>query len=216
LRVYDPGSRAASVTIAVPVIGAAPIEITAEVPAGEVRAIDLPSSTAPAPKAPKGSGSQAGRAVLRFEGPITVRTAEGVGIVVSRTAVLTTGHHYETVAFSEATSFPAKEWVVPATESGAAVSGGVVISNPGRHPVEVKVIELSADAGAPITTTLTVPSGATMTAAVQFSASERTVSGILVIAGGLVVAEQDFYALGTPNEVVPVAPAPVDGIPVVG
>jgi hypothetical protein len=216
LRVYDPGSRAASVTISVPVIGAPPIEITAEVPAGEVRAIDLPSSTAPGAKAPKGSASQIGPVVLRFEGPITVRTAEGVGIVVSRTAVLTTGHHYQTVAFSEATSLPAKEWVVPASESRTAVSGGVVISNPGRDPVEVEVIELSTDAGAPITTTLTVPNGATMTAAVHLSASERTVSGILIVAGGLVVAEQDFYAVGTPNEVVPVAPGPVDGIPVVG
>jgi hypothetical protein len=216
LRVFDPGSRAASVTISVPVIGASPIEITAQVPAGEVRTIALPSSTTPTGKATTSSGSQAGQPVRRFEGPITVRAAEGVGIVISRTAVLTTGSHYETVAFAEVTSVPAKEWVVPATGSATSVSGGVVVSNPGRDPVEVEVIELSTDAGAPRTTTLTVPSDATMTAAVHLSASETTVSGIVIVASGLVVAEQDFYAAAVPHEVVPIAPGPVDGIPVTG
>jgi hypothetical protein len=217
LRVYDPGSRAATVAISSPVEGRSPIEITEEVPAGEVRAIELPVPAAPLAKTPKTSGIE--QHAPTAEGPIVVQTARGVGVVVSRIAALTVGNHEETVALAAVTSAPASDWVVPATASGASVAGGIVISNSGLEAVEVEVVGLTARGGAASVTRLSkliVPPRASTTAFVHLPASGATFSGVFVRASAHVVVEQDLYALSTPHEVVPLAPVPVEGVPVVG
>jgi hypothetical protein len=219
LHVYDPGPRAATVTISSPVGGEPPIEITEEVPAGEVRAVVLPSPAAPVRKSPEIAGARQHQAQPPAEGPIVVRTAEGVGVVVSRIAVLVVGHHEVTVAFTDVTSMPANDWVVPATASGASVAGGIVISNSGLQQVEVELIGLTARGGAASITqlsTLTVPPSASAAASIHLPASGGSYSGVLVIASARVVVEQDLYGLGTLHEIVPVAPLPVEGVPVTG
>jgi hypothetical protein len=217
LRLYDPGSRAASVTISSPVTGEPPIEITEEVPAGDVRGVQLPLPVAALPRAQRTSRTP--RVPPAVEGPIVVQTAEGVGIVVSRIAVLTVEAHEETVAFAAVTSMPSIGWVVPALASGESVAGGIVISNPGFEPVEDEIVGLTARGGRASVievSRLTVAPGASTTAPVSLPASPAVFSGLLVTASAPVVVEQDLYAVSTPHEVVPISPVPVEGVPVVG
>jgi len=226
LRVYDPGSRPASVTVSSPVAGGPAIEETDEVPAGEVRAIELlapaagstATGTASTTSTTSGAGSRAATAAV--EGPIVVRAARGVGVVVSRIAVLTLGVHYQTVAFAAVTSVPADDWVLPAIASGTTLAGGVVVSNPGLASVTVEVEGFGAAAGAGGAVrqlgTLTVAAGASATESFALVGSGAGLSGVLVRSGAQVVVEQDFYALGTHDDDVSIAPVPVEGIPLVG
>jgi hypothetical protein len=217
LRLYDPGSRAATVTISSPVSGEPPIEITVEVPAGDVRAVQLPVPVAALAKTQTTSRRRAPRVSPAVEGPIVVQTAEGVGILVSRIAVLTVGVHEETVAFAAATSVPAIAWVVPATASGESVAGGIVISNSGLEPVEAAVVGLTGRGGSVLEVSrVTVAPGASSTVPVSLPASGAPFSGLLVTASAPVVVEQDLYAVSTPHEVVQVSPVPVEGVPVIG
>jgi hypothetical protein len=226
LRVYDPGSRPASVTVSSPVAGGPAIEETDEVPAGEVRAIELlapaagstATGTASTTSTTSGAGSRAATAAV--EGPIVVRAARGVGVVVSRIAVLTLGVHYQTVAFAAVTSVPADDWVLPAIASGTTLAGGVVVSNPGLASVTVEVEGFGAAAGAGGAVRqlgkLTVAAGASATESFALVGSGAGLSGVLVRSGAQVVVEQDFYALGTHDDDVSIAPVPVEGIPLVG
>jgi len=218
VRVYDPGPHAAIVTISSPVKGRSPIEITQVVPAGEVRAIDLPAPPGSVKKEPNAPARGHGASPVA-EGPIVVATARGVGVLVSRIAALTVGSHAETVAFAAVSSVPANNWVVPAAATGTSASGGIVISNPGLETVHVEVAGFSPGGGAASTTQfakLTIPPMASATAPLFLPASEASFAGVLVTASGQVVAEQDFFALGTPHDPVPVTPVPVEGIPVIG
>jgi hypothetical protein len=218
VRVYDPGSRSATVTIFSPVGGRAPIEITEEVPAGQVRTVELPVPAAPAGRTQKTSGLPS-KAAAPVEGPIVVQTAEDVGVVVARIATLTLGAHEEAVAFAAASSVPANVWVVPAIAFGVSVAGGIVISNTGIGSTQVEITRLGSGSGAAGATglsTLTIGPGASTTASVGSPVAGTTFSGLLVTASAPVVVEQDLYALSTPHETVPVMPAPVEGIPVTG
>jgi hypothetical protein len=143
-----------------------------------------------------------------------------VGVVVSRISVLTLGAHYQTVAVAAVTSVPSEDWVLPTTGSGTALAGGIVVSNPGLGSVIVEVEAIGLAAGSGATTRqlrmLTVAGGASATASFRLAGLEASISGVLVRSDAKVAVEQDFYALGSSDEAVPMAPVPVEGIPIIG
>lgn len=221
INVYDPGSRSASVTISseatsTAVHGRPMTEISSVVPAGEVREITLPLPNA------RMASSKTTRHVILLQGPMLVRAAGGVGIVVARSALLQVSAHAQTLAVVAATAGPARDWLLPAASSTnsrspeQALSGGVVISNPGPARVEVALVELTAG-GTPssrLLRTLVVPAEATETVGLHLPIPAVSFAGLEVNASSPVVAEQDCYALGTPRYVLPIAPVPVEGVPV--
>ena len=214
-RVFDPGSRPSTVTISVPVAGYPLSEISAVVPPGGVREILLPLP------APVSSGSSKRKAPPAVEGPIVVRTAEGVGIVIARVAVARVSAHADTVGVMAATANPASAWLVPAvTETplppgSTALAGGLVISNPGTSAVRVAVSQMSTS-GAVLSplTQVTVAAGSTRFVVVRITSTGGSFAGYELSAVSEVEVEQGFYAVGTPSAPIPFSPAPVAGIPV--
>jgi hypothetical protein len=215
VNVYDPGSRPARVTIASPVPGRPLTEISVVVPAGGVREVVLPLPT---------GGSSLGHAALPVEGPIVVRTAEGVGVVVARIAVQHLGSHTETLALAAGTAQPSDGWILPATSGSATTTvpplgGGLVFSNPGAKPTVLQLSELTTAGGSsslPLLKTVTLAGGSSLTVALPLPLKATGFAGLLVTAGAPVVAEQDFYAVGTAQQPIPVAPVPTLGVAVTG
>ncbi len=213
--VYDPGPRPATVTIASPVLGRPLTEISVVVPAGLVREVELPLPTA---------GSPAGNEPLPVEGPIVIRTAEGVGVVVARVAVQHLGPHTETVALAAGTAQPSDGWVVPVTAGSATttvprLSGGLVFSNPGSEPAVLRISELTTASGSSSLqqlSTLTLAGGSSAKVVLRLPIAGADFAGLIVDSGTPIVAEQDFYALGTVQHPVPVAPVPTLGVAVTG
>jgi hypothetical protein len=216
VRVYDPGPRAANVTISSPAAGRPLTEITATVPAGQVREILLPL---PSVSSSKSGAKPAG---LLQEGPIVVRSAEGVGVVVARIAVDQVTARSQTVSFLAGTADPSGEWLLPAgwdatiTSTTPAPSSVLLICNPGSKRVDVKVVQLTS-AGTPNLTSLTtvsVAAGGTATVALHLVGATTSFAGLDIIANGPVVAEQDYDVAATSRTTAAVAPAPVGGLPV--
>ncbi|MGA8679112.1 MAG: hypothetical protein ABSB54_12520 [Acidimicrobiales bacterium] len=213
VRVYDPGSRAASVTIFCPVVGKPLTEITAVVPAGEVRAVTLPLPTA--------SNTSRGKAPPPLvAGPIVVRTAEGVGVVVARIVVRQDTPRSQTVSVVAATANPADDWLVPAGSGtsvavATSVAGSLVVSNAVSAPADLEVDQLAAagQSNAATLTTLTVAAGGTGTVKLQLAGTSFAV--LEVRASSPVVIEQD-YSPASASDTAPVGPTPVEGIPVIG
>lgn len=216
MSVYDPGTRPATVTISCAVAGHSLVEITETVAAGGVRAILLPFPAATS------SGSKKATS-LPVDGPIVLRTAQEVGVVVARIAIRRVSAHAETVALSAATANPADDWLLPATSPPAtaqtvAIAGGLVVSNPGTSAVQVSVLQLTASGGSvPLqvtTVTIAPDSSATVKLGLLAPAGGPFFAGLEVRAGSTVVVEQDFFAVsGTSGPGLDV-PAPVQGIPV--
>jgi len=210
VRVYDPGSRPASVTISSPVSGEPLTEIATVVPAGEVRDLTLPL--------PPGSFSHDVTHPSAVEGPIVVRTAEGVGVVVARITVRQVSAYAETVSLAGATANPCDDWLVPTGSvtgtAGASPAGSLVVSNPGSVQAEVEVDELTAASGSsPATlTTLVVGPGGTATATLH-PTSGASLEGLEVRSSSPVVAEQDYHAASAIHALA-VGPSPVVGVPV--
>jgi hypothetical protein len=212
VRAYDPESKPATVTISSPIAGHAAIEITDVIPAGGVRAIALPL-----PGAAKRATGQGGSATpAPLEGPIVVRSAQGVGIVVARiTSLLADGH--QTITNIAVTSGPANGWVLPAATALVPLTGSVEVSNPGSTSVEVEVTELTSASGRPELApvgTLTVGPGSTVTAPVSVPVSLSLFEGLFVRASSAVVVEQDLSAATTTRGAPAAAPNPVEGVPV--
>ncbi len=215
VRVFDPGPRATSVTITCPVAGRATIELTATVAAGRVRDVPLPfAALAP---------SRSGRPAALPAGPITVRSAEGVGVVVSRQTVEQVGPHAETVALLSPSAQPAARWVLPASSSaqavagGVTIAGGVVVANGGGVTASVTVLELTASGPSHLRSlrTFAVAPGRATAIGLRLPPESGTAfAGLEVVSTVPVVAEADFYAVGPPQHPAPVMALPVEGVPV--
>ncbi len=218
--VYDPGSRAADVSISSRSAssqgsGRPVVEISAIVPAGDVREITLPSPTVPPARTPKPTPRQ----ILR--GPIVLKAAGGVGVVVARSGVQQVAAHAQTVALLAATCEPASEWLLPVAASSIASTGGslperggIVVSDPGDVPATIEVVRLATDG--PSRSHLAVMSlapGATVTLALSPPGPGTAFAGLELISSSPVVAEQDLSSVAPPHRVVMFAPAPLEGIP---
>jgi hypothetical protein len=239
---YDPGSRPASVTMSSSVPGRPLIEVSATVPAGEVRQVGLPAPTAtPSSSHTSGSHKSARNPTVPppVEGAVIVRTAEGVGLVVARVATQRSGAHSETVATVAATAEASDGWVLPVssgqsatgtaahstsstsgqgTRSTQPLGGALLISNPGPATVEVHVMELSAAAPLSVVrlTTVSVVAGGTSTVTLQLRLTGPPFAGLQVDASSAVVAEADLYARSATGQALAIAPVPLEGIPVIG
>jgi hypothetical protein len=213
--VYDPGPRSAAVTIVSPVLGRPLSEISVVVPAGGIRQVELPLPT---------GGSPIGNVPLGVEGPIVIRTAEGVGVVVARVAVQHLGPHTETVALAAGTAQPSDDWILPVTSGSATTTvpplgGGLVFSNPGSKPAVLRLYELTTAAGSSSLQqlrTLTLAGGSSVKVVLRLPIAGADFAGLLVNSGTPIVAEQDFYARGTVQHPVAVAPVPTLGVAVTG
>lgn len=219
LDVYDPGSRAADVSISSSAAssqatGRPVVEISAIVPAGDVREITLPSPTVASARTSKASS----RRILG--GPIVLRVARGVGVVVARSDVQQVAVRAQTVALLAATCEPASEWLLPgapATSTAGSLPerGDIVVSNPGAAQARIEVLRLST-AGPPGRSQLAVLSlapGTTVTLALSLPAHGTASAGLELISSSPVVAEQDLSTVGPHRRANLVAPAPLEGIP---
>lgn len=215
VRIFDPGSRAASVTVTCPVTGKPAIELTSTVAAGRVRDLELPFAAL----APSRTGAPAALPA----GPITVRSAQGVGVVVSRQTVEQTGLHAETVAVLSPSARAATAWVLPVSAapavlgSGVTAAGGIVVANDGAQPAVVQVVQLPASGSANLSRLRTFSLAPGVTSAVGLRLPPKSgaaTAGIEVLASSPVLVEGDFYALGTAQLPVSILPLPVEGIPV--
>jgi hypothetical protein len=217
MSVYDPGRRPATVTISCAVAGHSLVEITDTVSAGGVREILLPFPAATS------SASKSKAPSLPVDGPIVVRTAQGVGVVVARVATRRVSAHAETVALSVGTANPADDWLLPASSPPATaqtpgIAGGIVVSNPSPSGVQVEVLQLTTAGGSGPSQVATVTVAPDSSATVKFRllapAGGPSFAGLEVRASSTVVVEQDFFAVaGTSGPALDV-PAPVQGIPV--
>lgn len=214
VRVFDPGPLPTRVTITCPVVGRPTIELSATVAAGRVEDVALPFAAL----APSRSGLPAALGA----GPITVRSAEGVGVVVSRETVEEVALHAETVALLAPSAQAADAWVLPATSNadavaaGTTLAGGVVVANGGATAATVTVLQLSTGGSAGRTLrTLTLPAGGAVAVDLRLPPAGGTAfAGIEVESTAPVVTETDFSAVGTSQRPVPTLPMPVEGIPV--
>ncbi|MHB1771462.1 MAG: DUF5719 family protein [Acidimicrobiales bacterium] len=219
LDVYDPGSREAEVSISSSsassqATGQPVVEISAIVPAGEVREITLPSPTVASARTAKASSRQA------LRGPIVLRVAGGVGVVVARSDVQQVAARTQTVALLAATCELASEWLLPVASTTSAAGalpehGDIVISDPGAAQARIEVLQLTTAGplGRSQLATLSLAPGTTATLALSLPAHGTAFAGLELISSSPVVAEQDFSPVGPHRRAVLVAPAPLQGIP---
>jgi len=216
VRVYDPGPRQATVTISSPIAGHAPMEITAVIPAEGVRAIALPLPGA----AHTASGQQETTSKARVvEGPIVVRSAQSVGVVVARVASVPAGGPSQTMTNVAVTSGPATSWVLPTVPAQVPLVGLVEVSNPGRSSVRVHVTEMPATRGrsqSPPSRTVTVGAGATVGVSLSIPVSGSSFGALFVSATAPVVVEEDLAILSTVRGTPPLALCLLEGVPVIG
>lgn len=210
VRVYDPSERQATVTISSPVSGGPSIDLTAGVPAGGALTVELPL----APARPSSRGRPVPRVI---EGPITIRSADGVGIVVARLTVVPAGSGTSAVSYIAGTSWPSLLSIVPGRQ--AAGGSAIVLANPGVVAATVQLTSLpSSTAGGTVEGRvfgrLTLPPGGRETfdlgavsagAAIEVSASEA------------IVAESERYPVAPAgSSPLPIQPEPAGAVPLSG
>jgi hypothetical protein len=211
VRVYDPGTKPAAVTISSTVPGHPAMEITAVVPAAGVRAIALPLPTG-------GGSTGSGRASAKgrlIEGPIVVRSAESVGVVVARMTSLPVGGHGQIATNLAVTSGPASDWVLPTLSAQVPLVGSIEVANPSTRTAQVTVLELTVANGRVELRsigTATVRPGSSATVRVSISTS-GSAEGFFVRATGDVVVEQDLVIASTAQGALPLGLSPLEGIP---
>jgi hypothetical protein len=201
IRVYDPSTRATTVSISSPVSGGPSIDLTASVAAEGARTILLPPSISQRPKA---------GAPPIVEGPIVIRTSEGVGVAVARLGAADVASRLMAVGTMAATAAaPESQWLLP--DSGAA-GEAIVAANPGKTTVNVELYGLSASGGGlKGITQITLPPQARKTFVVlgtSYSALFLSASQQFVVDAGA-EATQGLTR-------VPAGASPVEAIPVLG
>jgi hypothetical protein len=207
VRIFDPGVRSAMVTISSPLAGRAPIELTDNLVAGGVLDVSLPLRASATKKGKASSPAAAGAPAV--EGPIVVRTAEGVGVVVSRITALPYAGQDQAATFAAATSVPSRRWVLPAATGVFGKSGlreHLVLSNPHNAVASARVEVLRAGSGA--VSTIAIPANSTATLAVG-SSRGHLLGAVLVLASASVIAEAEIFASHGAFR-----PSPVEGVPI--
>ncbi len=206
VRVYDPGTRAATVTISSPVVGGPSVDLTAVVPGEGALTVALPLATS-RPKTPTTAPVQV------TEGPITVRTAEGVGVVVARVVAVPLTGMASSVSYLAATSWPVATSVVPGRQE--AVGTTLVLADPGSSGATVEVATLPPEGLASrLVARLTVQAGGRTS--LELSSGEAG-SALLVTATEAIVAETVRYPISPHSTTtLPVQPQEVAAVPVSG
>jgi hypothetical protein len=196
IRLYDPGSAAATVSILSPVSGGPSVNLTAGVPAGGVITVQVPVTIAP-PKSPK--------AAPIAEGPIIIRSAQNVPIVVARIVSSPLAGGVKAVNYLAVTAQPAPIWVLPAAGRGGGV---VVVANPGAASINVSLDGTKTSGGLKGLVGLTVPAGGRGT----FTVPSSGYGSYFLASSQPFVAELTTFAFD--GKVVPADANAVMGIPV--
>jgi len=228
VRVFDPGSAPAVVSVSESAPGAAGASITETVPAGRVVAIPVPvPELAQAAHKPKKHRGPQHAAAPVFDAPITVRSARGVGIVVALAGAPTA--HSSGIA---ATSFVA----TAGSSTGAVVLGAIstptvrdalVLSNPGSGAATATISELAVSANstpsgsgasappAAVLGTVNVPAGGGASVALSAYLSDTPALALVVRSSAPVVVSQVFVVAKTTKTTVPDGSSS-EAIPLVG
>jgi hypothetical protein len=199
LRIYDPSSQPTTAAISSPVTGGPSVSLTASVPAGGVITVQLPVTVA-LPRSSKDAAI--------VEGPIILRSSEGVGVVAARVVLSPTGSGPAGVTYMGVTSPPSREFVVP---GGGAAGQALVVANPNVAPLTVRVYAVRAGGGLEVAGSIAVLGQSRKTLVLPAKAG---VLAYLLAAPRPVAAEGAAYAWSGRLVALPAEASSVTGIPV--
>jgi len=193
VRVLDPGTRATTVTVLSPFSAQPTSEISLQVAAGSAAEVAMPVP-ASRPGSAAGAAAKSGTsAAPPAEGPITVLSSEGVGVVVSTvTSVPVVSSGQPDVAV---VGVPAEEtstaWLLPGATSTGLANDDLEVSNPGSTTVHVVVDRFNAS-GMTQVATLDVPGGTTAWVKLWETIRNTPVFSLRVTSSGPVSVSQAF------------------------